>query len=163
MKTPGTAEERERRRREAMALVKQGHSAAQVGARLRIDPRTVRRWKQAFRLRGEAGLRVKAAPGAAPKLSAVQRAGLRRRLVVGALAQGFSTDLWTCPRVVQLIERVYGVHYHVDHIPYVMRSLGFSVQKPEARARERDEAGIRQWIVQDWSRIKKRPRDGVPR
>jgi transposase len=71
--------------------------------------------------------------------------------------------LWTCPRVVQLIERVYGVHYHVDHIPHVMRSLGFSVQKPEPRARERDEAGIRQWIVKDWSRIKKKPRDGAPR
>src|SRR5215469_13086382 len=159
MKTPGTAEERERRRHEAMALVEQGCSAAQVGARLGIDPRTVRRWKQAFRLRGEAGLRIKAAPGATPKLGTVQRAGLRRRLVAGALTQGFSTDLWTCPRVAQLIERVYGVHYHVDHIPYVMRSLGFSVQKPEPRARERDEAGIRQWIIQDWPRIKKKPRD----
>jgi transposase len=163
MKTPGTAEERERRRREAMALLKKGYSAAQVGTHLRIDPRTVRRWKQAFRLRGEAGLRIKAAPGATPKLSTVQRAGLRRRLLAGALAQDFSTDLWTCPRVVQLIERVYGVHYHVDHIPHVMRSLGFSVQKPEPRARERDEAGIRQWIVKDWSRIKKKPRDGAPR
>jgi transposase len=159
MKTPGTAEERERRRREAMALVKRGHSAAQIGARLGIDPRTVRRWKQAFRLRGAAGLRVKAAPGAALKLSAVQRAGLRRRLMAGALTQGFSTDLWTCPRVAQLIERVYGVHYHVDHIPYVMRSLGFTSQKPEPRARERDETGIRQWIVADWPRIKKKPRD----
>ncbi|MGE5195106.1 MAG: winged helix-turn-helix domain-containing protein, partial [Deltaproteobacteria bacterium] len=81
----------------------------------------------ASRLRGVAGLRIKAAPGATPKLSTVQHAGLRRRLLAGALAQDFSTDLWTCPRVVQLIERVYGVHYHVDHIPYVMRSLGFSV------------------------------------
>ena len=163
MKTPGTAEERERRRHAAMALVKRGHSAAQVGARLGIDPRTVRRWKHVFRRRGAAGLRIKRAPGAAPKMTAAQRLGLRRRLLAGALAQGYSTDLWTCPRVAQLIERVYGVHYHVDHIPYVMRSLGFSVQKPEPRARERDEAAIRQWIAKDWLRIKKRRCGGVPR
>ena len=30
----------------------------------------------------------------------------------------------------ELIERHYGVRYHVDHIPYVMRTLGFSVLKP---------------------------------
>ena len=146
-----------------MALVKQGYSASRVGARLGIDPRTVRRWKQAYRRRGEAGLRIKRAPGAVPKLNAVQRLGLRRRLLAGALAQGYSTELWTCPRVAQLIERVYQVHYHVDHIPYVMRSLGFSVQKPEPRAREQDEPAVRQWVAKDWPRIKKRRRDGAPR
>jgi transposase len=140
-----------------MVLVKQGLSATQVGARLGVDPRTVRRWKQAFRRRGAAGLRVRLAAGGAPKLDRRQRVGLRRRLVAGALVQGFTTDLWTCPRIAQLIERTYGVRYHVDHIPYVMRSLGFSVQKPESRARERDEAAIRHWIEHDWPRIKKRP------
>ena len=163
MKTPGTAQERECRRRRAMALVKQGLSAAQVGARLGVDPRTVRRWKQAFQRRGEVGLRVRSAAGGTPKLDGRQRFGLRRRLVAGALAQGFTTDLWTCPRIAQLIERQYGVRYHVDHIPYVMRSLGFSVQKPESRARERNEPAIQHWIEHDWPRIKKRPPGAGPR
>jgi transposase len=163
MKTPGTAKERECRRHRAMALVHRGLSAAQVGAQLGVDPRTIRRWKQAFRRRGKAGLRVQPATGATPKLSAGQRCGLRRRLMAGALAQGFTTDLWTCPRVARLIERLYGVRYHVDHIPYVMRSLGFSVQKPETRARERDEPAIQHWIEHDWPRIKKRRPDDKPR
>jgi hypothetical protein len=38
-----------------------------------------------------------------------------------------------------------------------MRSLGFSVQKPERQARERNESVLRDWIARDWKRIKKRP------
>jgi transposase len=50
----------------------------------------------------------------------------------------------------------FGVRYHVDHVPRLMRRLGFSPQRPERRARERDEDAIRAWIERDWRRIKKR-------
>ena len=163
MNTSRTTAERERQRRQAVALDKQGCSAAQIARQLGVTSRTVRRWRQAYRRRGEAGLHVKKAPGAKPKLNAYQRHGLRRRLLAGASTQGFATDLWTCPRIARLIEQHYGVQYHVDHIPYVMKSLGFSVQKPECSARERDEAAIQRWIERDWPRIKKRPRDSAPR
>ncbi|MEW6715156.1 MAG: winged helix-turn-helix domain-containing protein [Nitrospirota bacterium] len=29
---------------------------------------------------------------------------------------GFNTDLWTCPRVAKLIEKLFGVHYHAHHV-----------------------------------------------
>ena len=64
----------------------------------------------------------------------------------GARSQGFDTDLWTCPRVKALIEREYGVSYHVDHIVRLLRSLGFTPQKPKRRAIERDEEAIARWI-----------------
>jgi transposase len=76
--------------------------------------------------------------------------------MAGACAQGFDTDLWTCPRIVQLIRRLYRVRYHVDHIPRLMANLGFSVQRPERQARERNEQVIRAWINHDWLRLKKR-------
>jgi transposase len=66
--------------------------------------------------------------------------------------------LWTCPRVAQVIRREFGVRYHVDHIGRLLRSLGFTPQKPERRARERDESAIQRWVKQDWPRIKKTPR-----
>jgi hypothetical protein len=34
--------------------------------------------------------------------------------------------------------------------------LGWSCQKPERRAVERDEVAIARWMQQDWPRIKKR-------
>jgi transposase len=139
-----------------MAFVEQGLSSAEIGRRLGVDPRTVRRWKRERRLRGEAGLDVKKAPGAKSQLDGRQRHGLKRRLIAGAAAQGFATDVWTSRRIAELIEREYGVTYHVDHIPYLMKSLGFSAQKPELRAKERDEEAIRQWVDRDWPRIKKK-------
>jgi transposase len=76
-------------------------------------------------------------------------------LLRGARGAGFSTDLWTCPRIVQVIQKVFGVCYHVDHIGRILRSLGWSPQKPQRWAIERDEAAIQRWVKADWPRVKK--------
>ena len=66
-----------------------------------------------------------------------------------------ATDLWTCARVQQVIEEKFGVTYHVDHVGRLLHSLGFSPQRPQRRARERNEAAIEHWRRYDWPRIKK--------
>lgn len=157
MRTPENGKEAERRRECALTLARQGLSSATIGQRLGIDPRTVRRWKARFRRLGRRGLQTRRASGARCRLTKQQRNGLTQRLLTGALAQGFTTNLWTCPRIAQLIERQYQVRYHVDHVPRLMQSLGFSVQRPERRACERDEAAIADWVARDWKRVKKRP------
>lgn len=62
-------------------------------------------------------------------------------LLQGATTFGYSTDLWTGPRVVDLIRHRLRVSYHPSHIGRLLHSLGFSPHKPERRARERDEDG----------------------
>jgi transposase len=157
MRTPENGTEAERRREQAVALARDGMSAAVIARRLGIDPRTVRRWKAAFRAAGKNGLKTKRAPGRASYLTSRQRRDLARRLVRGALSEGFPSDLWTCPRIAQVIQRRYGVSYHVDHLPKLMKSLGFSVQRPERQARERDEQAVQNWIERVWPSLKKRP------
>lgn len=63
----------------------------------------------------------------------------------------------TCPRIGQVILKIFGVGYHVDHIGRLLRSLGWSPQKPQRRAIERDEAAIQRWVKADWPRVKKTP------
>ena len=121
-------------------------------------PSSVKRWWEAYRKNGEGGLAAKPVPGRPSKLTARQRKLLVARLLKGAKGNGFPTDLWTCPRIAKVIEKRYGVHYHVDHIPRLMASLGFSAQKPEKQAAERDEERIARWVAKDWRRIKKRRR-----
>ena len=94
-------------------------------------------------------------PGRPPKLDARSKEKLRRLLLKGAEAHGFPTDLWTCPRVAELIRRTFRVSYHVDHVGRLLRTLGWSPQKPERRARERDEQAIQRWVRVDWPRVKK--------
>jgi transposase len=102
-------------------------------------------------------LAAKPVPGRPGKLNARQRRSLALRLVRGATANGFGSDLWTCPRIAELVRRDFQVHYHVDHIPRLLASLGFSCQKPERQAVERDEEAIRRWVAVDWPRVKKSP------
>jgi transposase len=138
-----------------MALLETGHCKAEVARRVGAHPASVKRWWEAYQKNGEGGLAAKPVPGRPSKLTARQRKWLVARLLKGAKANGFPTDLWTCPRIAKVIDDRYGVRYHVDHIPRLMASLGFSAQKPEKRAVERDEERIARWVARDWRRIKK--------
>ena len=142
MRPRGSAKALEQRRRRAMHLLAQGHPPVEVAHRVGVDRRSVRRWHTAYRARGEAGIRARPAPGAPAKLSAQQKLALEQALYAGAEACGFPTDWWTCPRVAAWIQAQFGVRYHVDHIGRLLHALGWTPQKPQRRARERDEAQI---------------------
>jgi len=156
MRRHGSPQELERVRREAVALRAQGVSCVQIAKALDRSVRTVYAWVAKARQRGVEALAAKPHAGARPKLTAQQRNGLRCQLLKGAKAHGFETDLWTAARVQQLIFQRYGVAYHVNYVPDLLKSLGFSRQKPVRRARERNEQEIARWVAQDWPRIKKK-------
>jgi transposase len=106
---------------------------------------------------GEEALRVRFSPGRPPKLRRKQTERLIRLLVQGAMARGYRTNLWTTARIAQLIEDEFAVRYHTNHIGRLMHRLGWSHQKPERRALERNDAAIEQWKRKRWARIKKKP------
>ena len=57
---------------------------------------------------------------------------------------GFGTELWTLKRVRALIERLYGVRFSQMQVWRMLGAMGFSSQKPERRAIERDEEAVLQ-------------------
>jgi transposase len=128
MRPVGSPAELQRRRERAIALLAEGYQPVEVARRVGADRRSVRRWKAAYRKRGRQALTAKPASGRPTKLSAREKSQLERALLKGARAAGFSTDLWTCPRVAQLIEERFGVSFHVDHIGRLLRGLGWSPQ-----------------------------------
>jgi transposase len=77
-------------------------------------------------------------------------------LAAGPLRAGYRTDLWTLGRVAELIDGEFGARYHPAHVWKILTTLGWSCQKPERRAVERDEAAIARWKREAWPRIKKR-------
>src|SRR5207253_814938 len=76
-------------------------------------------------------------------------------LVAGPRAAGYATELWTCPRVAEVMRHTCGVHDHPAHGWRVLRALRWRPQKPEHRARERDEKAIQHWRTRTWPRLKK--------
>jgi len=149
----------EQRRRVAIELVeKDGLSQSEAARQLRVNPRTVRKWVQWHRGRGERGVGARKTPGRPSRLGQQDCKRLEKILIAGAQASGFSNDLWTCPRVAQVIRRKFEITYHVDHVLRLLRRLGWSPQRPESKALERDEAKIRGWVRRSWPRIKKKPK-----
>ncbi len=157
MRPHGSPVKLEERRKEAVRWASTGLGPTAIGLRLGVTARSVRRWLEVYRARGRDGLKAKPASGRPCKLTKTQRKDLRRRLLRGAACHGFFTDLWTCRRVAQLIRRQYNVRYHVDSLPYLLRLLRFTPQKPELRARERDEHAIETWRTKTWACLKKSP------
>ena len=100
MRPKGDAAELEARRREAMRLLDEGVTPADVAARVGCHVKSVHRWNGLRSRGGHAALRARPNTGRPPRLTERQRARLTTLLLDGALANGFATDLWTCPRIV---------------------------------------------------------------
>ena len=158
MRPPGSPQDLERRRLRAIELLKEDHPPVEVAHIVGCDRRSVRRWNAAFRKGGGEGIKARPTPGRPSRLDEKARWRLEKALLKGAKAAGFPTDLWTCPRVAQLIKDRFGPRYHVDHIGRLLHALGWSPQKPQRRAVERDEDEIRRWVKEEWPRVKKTPR-----
>jgi hypothetical protein len=68
----------------------------------------------------------------------------------GACAHGFDTDHWTLARITIVIEQATGVGYHPGHTWKLLRRMGWRLQRPARRAKERDEQAIARWVAEDW-------------
>ena len=155
MRPTGTAEELERRRRRAVALLNRGYGVRDTARMVEASPGAVVAWRKAYEKQGNDALRAKPHPGRTPKLSTKQRQQLERLLKQGPRKHGYPTELWTLSRVSELIYERFGVCYDLSSVWHILKNMGWSCQKPERRARERDEEAIVQWRTKDWPRIKK--------
>ena len=157
----GSAELIEARRRQALRLLDEGYSLGEVGRMTGCAASSVMRWRDRRESGGDKALRVRPAPGRPPALSQAQRQRIIKRLMKGAMANGFSTELWTTSRVATLIHQCCRIQYHRSHAARLLHDFGFSCQKPGSRALERDEARIEQWKSKEWPRVEKTLRGWV--
>jgi transposase len=155
MRPTGTQKQLEQRRIRAMELLQDGHGIRQIARMVGASPSSVVRWRDAYKEGGQKALASKPPPSRPCKLSEKQLLKLQNLLLKGPKANGYKTDLWTLQRIAKLIHRHFGINYHIAHVWQLLRKMGWSCQKPEKRARERDEQAIAAWCKKDWPRIKK--------
>ena len=89
-------------------------------------------------------------PGPAPKLTTEQRAQIPVLLALGAEAYGFIGAVWTQRRIAAVIQRELCVRYHPASLTRLLRQIGWSPQKPQTRATQRDQAVIRASFTDVW-------------
>jgi transposase len=163
MRPSGTAEQLEKRRRRAIALLQAGTPYREVARRVDASLSSVVRWEQAYRQDKRNGLRARPTPGRPCRLSGRQQEQLKAVLLRGAGAARYTTELWTLRRIGEVIRKRFGVRYSPVGVWALLRhGLRWSWQKPERRALQRNETAIAQWKRAEWPRIKKRRAQGRP-
>jgi len=123
-----------------------------------VHRQSVNRWAKQLGESGRRGLRRAGRAGRKPRLRESDLRKIEKGLRRGPEALGYETSLWTSWRVADLIEQECGVAYHPGHVWRILRQLGWSCQRPTARALERDEKAIVVWKKNRWPDIKKKPR-----
>ena len=104
----GSAQVIEARRRQALRLLEEGFSLGEVGRMTGSAASSVMRWRNALEQGGEQALKVRMASGRPATLSDNQRRQIVKKLMRGALANGFDTELWTTSRVAGVIHKSFG-------------------------------------------------------
>ncbi len=155
MRPQGTAKELERRRRRAVALLREGRGVREVAEMVGASPGSVTTWRQAYERDGAAGLKPKAHPGTPPKLDADQVMILLLLLGRGAVHHGYHNNLWTLERIAKLIWMQFGVRYDPSGVWHLLRRNNWSAQKPEPQAREQDPAAVKRFRRRTWPKLKK--------
>jgi transposase len=156
-----TAAELEERRQAAIRLSQNGKTQSEVAVELGVHLRSVQKWIATYRRNGRKGLAAKSRPGRRRRLTDQDLARLESALLQGAEHFGYQGNLWTSQRVADIVWKVFGVKFHINYFPTILKQLGWSVQRPTRRATERDEEAIERWAKRDWPKIKKKPRKRV--
>ena len=133
-----------------------GERPRQVAPALGVSYEAVRVWYHRWCAADPGLLEVKRR-GRQARLTPEQLGRLQQELLRGPTAHGYRTELWTLRRIAALIKQLFAVSYHPGHVFKLLQAMDWSCQKPQRRAKERNEARIQQWLAEDWPRIKKGP------
>jgi transposase len=152
MRSYGTSEQLGKRRRHALELLKQGKTVREVAAQVGVNPQSVRRWR-----REQKHLKKKSErpPGRPSYLTKAQIKQLEKELLRGAYAHGYSEDYWTLDRVGHVIWSLFKVRYEQSGVWRLLTRMGWSSQKVQRLAIQRDDDAIVSWKGRVWPRIKK--------
>jgi transposase len=88
-------------------------------------------------------------------LSDEQLKKLEQELSCGAYEQGYAEDYWTLDRMARLIWDKFKVRYHSGSVWYIMKRIGWSNQRPQRQALQRNDETIKNWKKRAHPRVKK--------
>lgn len=126
MRPKGKPADLEARRLEAIDLLSTGKKPAEVAKMVGASASSVKRWKDALSQGGRDALRAKRHPGRRPRMTSEQKSQLLAWLSAGPRTAGYPTDGWTSPQVRDLIQKRFGIDFHVGYVWQILRDMGWN-------------------------------------
>src|SRR5258708_2855622 len=155
MKPSDIQDWREWRRFRAVHLARLGWMHRDIADALGVSEAAVSQWLAHFSEGGSPELRSHR-HGGHTKLTPEQKGLIPDFLWHGPEAYGFRGEVWTCARVVKVLELEFGVRYHKHHVARLLKELGWTPQMPITRAVQRDEEAIERWQADVWPELRSR-------
>lgn len=145
----------EQRRFKAIKLYRQDFSQYRIAKQLGVSFEAVSNWVEIYQEHGLKGLKTQGQPGPKSQLTDKDRRKLRSAILKGPEAFGYDTGIWTLERIAAVIRKLTKTTFKTTQTWRVVTALGFSCQRPDARAKERNESAINNWKLKDYPRLKK--------
>lgn len=120
-----------------------------------VTRQAVYRWLNKEKETGKRSLKSTKAPGPDFHLTDNQFKKLLSLIRRPASELGYSTDLWSGPRIRHLIKHKFKIEYHPKHMPRLMKNLGLELKFPERRALEQDTKALRKWKKERFPEVQK--------
>ena len=142
-------------RERAVRSIHDGESPEVVARIIGINRSTIYGWLAQYRRGGWSALKAKPLFGRPPKLD-----GKKLKWIYNTVTQKnpmqlkFAFALWTREMVGKLIKVKYNISLSPVSVGRLLAQLGITCQRPLHRALERDEALVRQWLKQDYPKIR---------
>ncbi len=136
MRPLGSPQKLEKRRIKAILLLKKKIGPVKVARRLGVEYRSVYRWNIAYKKGGKEMLKAKTSSGRPSKLTIKNKLKIENILLKGARSVGYSTDLWTCSRIADVIYRKFKIRYHSAHISKILHTMRWSQKKSNWHPKE---------------------------
>ena len=128
------------RRLLALAQVLDGRSRTEAAEQNGMDRQTLRDWVHRYNDAGVAGLESRKSPGAAPALTAAQRAELRQLVIAGPDPERDEVVRWRCADLGREVARRFNVEVHESTIGKWLRQLRLTRLQPRPVHPKKDPA-----------------------
>jgi transposase len=147
--------ELEKRRLQAGKMFEKGISQVSISKKFKVSRAAVCQWYAMWKEDGKKGLQSRGLPGFDSEFTEEKKKKLKTIILAGPIKSGYVTDFWTINRVRAVTKKELLIDLGYTRIWNTVLSLGFSCQKPERRARERNEKSITDWKQNTFPRLKK--------
>ena len=144
-------------RQRCAQLKEQGWKQTKIAQALGLTEGWVSRTLKKYRQDGQTGLAWRKPKGPACRLTHEQLTQLVEELSKGAEHHGFPGNIWTRPRVNEVIKRLFGVSYDPSQIGRLLKKVEWTRQKPQAKARQQDPQRVQHWRAEHLPELKKSP------
>ena len=144
-------------RKRAIELREEGKTQQEISSALGVSQAAVSGWIKSYKKEGALSFDYSKVGGSVRRISEKDQKALVRLLEEGAVSSGYDGEIWTRPRVKNLIEREFGIVYGLTAIGDLLRDLGFTVQKPDKRSYKQDPEKVRKWKEEELPALKKKP------